>query len=108
MSWAISHAPYGERLRLADRRLDAVERAVVQLTTTREWRAIRVLADGIRGRREFALGWAEAGQAEDVLRLAACHPRMDTDVADDVHALADAAGSAAKSRQPWAWTRTGS
>lgn len=104
MGWTISHAPYDETITRSVTSIATLARHVAHVVPSREWRKARPLfAAADTSREPIELGWYQAGEIANVLRLAAADARMPDDVAATANALADAAETAAKNREPWIW-----
>jgi hypothetical protein len=105
MGWNYDHAPYEERVHLSALQLDNLSRQVAHVVTSKDWRIVLPLFDQLQhADGPFDITPSEAGPIANVLRLAACSPRMSDGWDTVAHQLADAADTAAKQREPWHWS----
>lgn len=102
MGWNISHHLGGDDMRRSATSIGNLGQQIAHVLPARDWRRVKSLFSRRSG-DPFAVSPKDAGEMARVLNVAADHPRMPADWAQDARQLADSARNAARTRQPWNW-----
>lgn len=98
MSWTI-----GGDMRRSDASIHNLGKQIAHVLPDRQWRKVMPLFKDRAG-DPFTVHHKVAGRMAAVLQVAAAHPKMPADWAQDARALAASAQTAARTRQPWKWS----